>query len=274
MKKIGAFLLLLFVFGSISAQSPYCLNWKTDGYLLGGSAVVLGVDLGLNLKLKGLSEANLMSLDVAQINGFDRFATSNYSAAASMRSDVLLWSTVGMAASNVFVYPALQPKGESWDQMITVGVMLAETNLLTYGLTEFVKSLTLRPEPYVYNAEVDMVTKKGVDARKSFFSGHTSLSAANGFFAARVFCDYYPESRWKPLAWALGATLPAWTGWERIQAGKHFPTDVLAGYVLGALCGYFIPHLHKKRPSNKFMAVGLVPMASPAYSGLALHLDF
>ena len=85
------------------------------------------------------------------------------------------------------------------------------------------------------------------DARKSFFSGHTSMTAANSFYAAKVYADMYPDSKWKPWVWTAAALLPAVTAQQRMAAGKHFFTDVLVGYGVGALIGWGIPQLHLQR---------------------------
>ena len=39
--------------------------------------------------------------------------------------------------------------------------------------------------------------------------------------------------------------LPAVTGYLRFKAGKHFPTDIIVGYGVGATIGYLVPELHK-----------------------------
>jgi undecaprenyl-diphosphatase len=57
----------------------------------------------------------------------------------------------------------------------------------------------------------------------SFPSGH----ATTGFALATVLSLWYPRGAW---AWGLGAVL---VGWSRIVLGSHFPSDVLAGAVLG-----------------------------------------
>ena len=41
--------------------------------------------------------------------------------------------------------------------------------------------------------------------------------------------------------------IPAITGYLRVKAGKHYPTDTIAGYLLGATAGILIPQLHKKK---------------------------
>jgi undecaprenyl-diphosphatase len=43
------------------------------------------------------------------------------------------------------------------------------------------------------------------------------------------------------LATSLTASVSVW----RVRAGKHFPTDVIAGAFAGAGIGVVVPHLHR-----------------------------
>jgi hypothetical protein len=47
------------------------------------------------------------------------------------------------------------------------------------------------------------------DARKSFFSGHASMTACNTFFAAKIWSDMHPNSKLKPWVWTAAAAVPA-----------------------------------------------------------------
>jgi len=60
-------------------------------------------------------------------------------------------------------------------------------------------------------------------ALASFPSGHTTTA----FALATVLSLWYPRGRW---VWGGGAVL---VGWSRLILGSHFPSDVLAGAVLG-----------------------------------------
>jgi undecaprenyl-diphosphatase len=77
------------------------------------------------------------------------------------------------------------------------------------GAGEFFAAFPCVPVPY---------------ALASFPSGH----ATTAFALATVLSLWYPRGRW---VWGAGAVL---VGWSRIVLGSHFPSDVLAGAVLGA----------------------------------------
>lgn len=67
----------------------------------------------------------------------------------------------------------------------------------------------------------------------SFPSGHATASAALYGFIAFILCKLYPHSKRLVL---VGTTLIILCiGFSRLYLGVHFPTDVIAGYLVGAL---------------------------------------
>ena len=65
--------------------------------------------------------------------------------------------------------------------------------------------------------------------------------ATFSFFTAKVFSDTNPNSKLRPWVWSSAALLPAVTGYLRVKGGKHFPTDVIVGYAVGAAIGILVP---------------------------------
>lgn len=63
----------------------------------------------------------------------------------------------------------------------------------------------------------------------SFPSGHTCAA----FAFAVALCMTQPQRWAKGAALALAALM----GFSRLYVGVHFPSDVLAGAVIGSLCG-------------------------------------
>lgn len=201
----------------------------------GGVSVTL---LGNYLKVK-VPEMMLADLKLKGTNSFDRIAIGYSSKNAAQLSDQTLLVSTGL--------PLLLLSGrEPRKDFGKIVLLFSQTMLINQGLTDIIKSVSLRPRPYLYDENLDPSTLLHSNDRASFLSGHTSGSAAASFFFARVFSDYYPTSKLKPYVWALAAGMPALTGYLRVRGGKHYPTDVLAGYLMGAGIGYFIPVLHKK----------------------------
>lgn len=261
--------LLLFFLPLILPAQPYKLDLKREAWIGGAGLVFLAADLGLSTALEPLRAQDIAALDPAAVWGPDRSALKRYSMAADLRSDVAL--AVSATAAGVSGLLALDGKPFQREGVV-LGVLWLETNVLAIGGTLFCKDAVHRARPFVYNTAVPLGPKLEKDARRSFFSGHTSLAAANTFFAAKVFSDYFPESPWKPMVWGLAAALPAWTGLERYLAGKHFPSDALAGYGFGALCGWLIPHLH--RSAGDPSSLQILPFSGNESAGVSLLLEF
>lgn len=233
------FLIGLNIVPSYAQESPYQLTKKLDWTLTG-----IGVGLyagGFFVKdavdVPTLEMIN--QLDVNNLPSFEQFATKNWSTASNDLSDVFLIGSIVLPLST------LVDKNIRKD-VVTLGVIFSEAALISISLADLSKGLSKRYRPFVYNPNAPLDEKLKQSARFSFFSGHTSESAMVSFLTAKVLSDYYPGAKWLPYTWTLAAIYPAVTGYLRIKAGKHFVTDVVAGYAAGALIGYLVPHLHKK----------------------------
>ncbi len=265
MKNIPSLLLLLStLMGSApacGAQSPYALSWKRDGIWWGSGALVLGLGQFFKSRTPIYTLEELASFDPQTLNAFDRKATTFNSLAAHRASDVLWYGSHALPL-------AFLAGQKTRSEFGRIALLYGETVVLNAGLTLLTKSTFRRPRPYVYDPEVEPARKQTVNARASFVSGHTSMTAANAFFFASVFSDYHPESPWKPVVWAGAVAVPAVTGYLRVRAGRHFPTDVLAGYALGASIGYLVPHLHCREPKIGTGKVRVLLAPNAAYFSL------
>ncbi len=184
------------------------------------------------------------SLPLPKINRFDRRTLDNYSLAAKNLSDVLLYAGTAFPLT---LLASSKLKGNQLEYLF----MYAETAALNGSLTFLMKSATDRRRPYYYNNEVPDEERLHLDARKSFFSGHASHTAALSFFTARVYNDLYPDSRWRYWVWSGAIALPAVTGYLRVQAGRHYPSDVITGYMVGAGIGLLVPAIHKVKLNSE-----------------------
>lgn len=98
-------------------------------------------------------------------------------------------------------------------------------DLLVVNVT--IKPLVSRPRPWlVMEGFENLLTSRDPN---SFPSGHTCAAFA---FAAAV-CVTAPK-KWMKAAALIAAAL---MGCSRLYVGVHYPSDVLAGAVIGTLCG-------------------------------------
>src|SRR5262245_3465650 len=90
----------------------------------------------------------------------------------------------------------------------------------------------------------------------SFPSGHT----AGAFAAASVFAGMYREEHpWVP--WAAYGTASL-VGMSRIALGRHFPSDVFVGALVGNSFGRMV--LSRRNPQENSASSGIVPFYDPA----------
>jgi membrane-associated phospholipid phosphatase len=221
------------------AQSPYEISWRKDGFITAGSVLALAVGLAVSSDVAPLTEEEINHLSRDDVNPFDRPATYNYSEAANTAGDVAVWTCLSLPATFLFSAHVRDDAG-------AVVLMYAETILLSNGINQIVKGAVPRIRPFVYNPDAPLEKKTAANARKSFYSSHAANAFASAVFFATVFSDYFPSSKWKPYVWGGSLLAAAITGYLRIEAGMHFPTDVLVGAGAGAAIGLLIPRWHRR----------------------------
>ncbi|HEX6429989.1 MAG TPA: phosphatase PAP2 family protein [Niastella sp.] len=124
------------------------------------------------------------------------------------------------------------------------GLYLAESaaaaTFITYGMKYSFK----RSRPYM---KIDGLSAAGTGNSPSFPSGHTSVA----FSSAMSLYLAYPK--WYVAVPAF--TYAASVGYSRMYLGVHYPSDVLAGAVIGAGSAWLMykanKWLFKKKPSLK-----------------------
>ncbi|MEO1625110.1 MAG: phosphatase PAP2 family protein [Bacteroidota bacterium] len=240
MKKPLSLLVFLLFSCLCTAQSPYEVSWGLDGPLLGSGIGVLATSHFLGKKMEAFDESAIGQLRRESVGPFDRSTTYRWSTTAQKHSDILVYSS--------FALPTLLlADSEVNNNPKEFTLIYLETLVINTALTNLLKNTAKRTRPYVYNPDptIPFNLKLKKDARRSFFSGHTSTAASMSFLTARMYSDFHPDSKARPYIWAGAAIIPAATGYLRVRGGKHFPTDVITGYVVGSLLGIFLPALHK-----------------------------
>lgn len=274
---------LLFVFHYLAAkaqpeQFPYSLYWKKE-ILITGAGFALqkgGTFIG---NTRDYYNYDYGDAERRRIPFCDKWSVNYFSENAAKKSDVAKRSGNVMAlliVSNEFLndlksFDPNTPRVSRrlWQSRgIIVLTMFAETKLITSGMINISKGVVHRFRPYVYSHN-HPGEESTVYSTQSFFSGHTAKTAAAAFFAAKVYSDIYPDSKWKNVIWVTAATIPAVTGALRIKAGRHFLSDVVLGYTVGAAVGLLVPHLHKNK-KNEPRNVQLLPLYNKDVKGISL----
>ncbi|SOC80202.1 PAP2 superfamily protein [Salinimicrobium sediminis] len=249
-------------------ESPYKTSWAVD-------APYLGISIGLNVlgfKLiqdkDPLTLEEMNDLDKNDVPRIDRFLAGNYNENAD---DISYYPFYGSFAVPVIMMltPDLSPHAGQ------ISVLFVESMATTGAFFTLSAGLIDRPRPLTYNTSLPDELRTEASAQRSFIGGHTAATASATFFAAKIYNDFYPDSRAKPYIWTAAAVIPAYVGYLRSKSGKHFLTDNIAGYVVGAASGILVPEFHKKKNENFRMTPAMgVDLRGNEYQGISLGYRF
>ena len=237
-------ILLAFATPSTASQVregfPYELDQRLDVGLTAGGVALFAGAAAAYWGQEPLTAEEIEGLDPADINGFDRSATTQWSPTARDVSNALVLPLMAVPLGLAIATPGSR---QSW----TVAAMYGEVLLIGNGLGELLNGVTNRTRPFVYNDDLDIPGEAPfeVEARRSFPSGHTANAFAAAVFLSSVYAKLHPGSSAKTWVWAGSLTLAATTGYMRYQGGKHFPTDIISGAIIGSLVGWGVPKLHE-----------------------------
>lgn len=165
-------------------------------------------------------------------------------------SDKLRDATTIFALGSALAAPAENWAARGERLGVNLGVMLVE-GALTTGL----KEATGRERPDELGD-------------RSFPSGHTAQAASRMSLTAHNLAidTWDPLPRRAMQVGVLGMT--AATGWARVEAAKHFPSDVLVGAALGNLVANFA-----ERWWRPVLPAGAMLRALPSNDGVIVRLE-
>ena len=127
--------------------------------------------------------------------------------------------------------------------LLTIGLLIVTSDQLTVVLFKNTVH-RLRPCHRVdLRALIHLVG--GCGGEYGFLSSHAANCFAIASMLVVSFNNALPRLKYILFPWAL------FVGYSRIYNGVHFPTDVLAGALFGALLGYVFSILYKRVESRK-----------------------
>ncbi|MBC7933961.1 MAG: phosphatase PAP2 family protein [Rhizobacter sp.] len=188
-------------------------------------------------------EAEIVALNPDDLNSIDRSTANNNSEKAKAASDKFFYCSMSAPLFLLFDKKIRKDAGK-------VGLLYLEAMAITGTIYTSSSMIARRFRPYTYNANVEMARRRGGGGRNSFPAGHPAVVATSIFFMAKVYSDYHPEMKNKWILYTVAGGASLATGLLRIQAGQHFPTDVMVGIPVGILSGILVPHFHKNRENR------------------------
>lgn len=245
---------------------PFSLNPINEGIQLGVGGLLSGSALICDkfVHIKN-NDFNPDDLDKSKISGLEQIFMRPYSKPLHIVGTGVMALT--MATPAVF---AVLP-GKEW---LTIGTMYLETMLLANGIKEWMKLLVYRTRPYMYFDDYPQSKVDDGDWNCSFPSGHTTFAFAAAAFSTIVFCQCFPDSKWKYAVAGGAFGLAAITGVFRMLSGNHFLTDVLVAAVIGTACGFVVPYLHTQSFYSKFEKKSGSASANVTPAGLSFSYNF
>lgn len=251
-------------FGRVRAR------WALDASITAGAGIPV---LVLNRWVGPQLSRPALPTDPPELGRVDAIASGRYDPRVSTATDVMV--AVALAAaplvSLVDGHWAAQSVGTSsrrrafakkWGTAVLVE---AESVAIAGLVTNVMKHAIGRPRPYTTLAEADVAARdrddlahdlRAAGRSHSFPSGHSTLAfAAVTSLATILTLDAPPTRRAKvviALAWSLGLLTAGTTAALRVVAGKHYPSDIVAGSAIGAAVGVATPLLHARRRLWRF----------------------
>ncbi|WP_394825805.1 phosphatase PAP2 family protein [Pendulispora albinea] len=227
---------------------PFAVQPITDGAIVAvnaGFAGLLDLVMGTGeLRAQQISP----TFEPSSLLEIDRGAISQH-----VDPNAAMYSNIGMGVA--LGYAILDPIASAFREKsartaLVDGILYAETITITIGVTNLAKIAVRRPRPSAYVAAQEQkhdptYANPDTDSSLSFFSGHSSVSAAISATATYLAFVRSPRTARPWITLIAGTALTSFVAFERVRAGKHFPTDVIAGALAGAGIGVLVPHFHR-----------------------------
>jgi len=255
MKRIPLLLILLWVNTAHGQPDSGKIYFAKPLYELPASAALLTASsFGFKAldKASSFTAEDLKKLDPGKVNAFDRniiFKNPAKAKTAQKNSDLFL--NISIASPVILMLDKKIRK--DWLDLLSLYAVTHVVDNAIYFISAFP---VRRARPYTYNTAIPEEERIGKAKSNSFFSGHTSFSSTATFFLAKVFTDYHQVKGWKRIGiYTIASVPPALVAYYRTEAGKHFRTDVILGFAVGAASGILVPELHRKLQQKKNITI-------------------
>ena len=221
------------------------LRWPKDATFVGAGVAMIAGSRLMDVSVRPVPPEGF---DPAVLSwSLDRDQVGKLSPQAADASDI---ASAASVAYPMVIALVSQPSGERFTGTLRRSVIYLESFLLATGTSSLIKNSVDRPRPYTYVPENQRqdpnydVTKD--EAFQSMPSSHASSSFCGAAFAMTDNLLTRPHASWPERVGVAftGGFLAGMTSVLRVSAGKHFPSDVLAGGAIGMASGITVPLAH------------------------------
>ena len=238
LKKIA---LILFIFSTLFSEEkdkgyPFQFSYERDVPLLAGG---IGIQLWGHYQL--ISAPDIQPYENRNPLFWDKPFEGTYNELPGQMSNYFL----GAAIYPLWIYYGADASENRRLSIAKDLLLLSEVLFWSSGLNLWVRSSQLWSRPLRYSDEPSDEIKNKAEATGSFYSGHAANSFAVATFLSYTFKKKYPNHKgFSSVVWSSYG-LASLVSVLRVSAGKHYPTDIVAGAAIGSFFGWFVPWLHE-----------------------------
>lgn len=233
------------------------LNWKVE-------IIIVLVLIALSYTATELMEAkksrfttftmgSFTPSDIEELNAIDRSFAGRWDVAAKDMGKYFRNTAIYLIPISLLLFRG------SIKRRLVLFFIFAQGYSLTESLTGIAKGLVERYRPFTYRSTEGVEQLAAGDKEKfledivstdvvnSFFSGDVSMATYGFAFFAMAFSLMYTNKSTKTLVWILAAAAIITGAYLRALSGKHFPTDVLTGALVGCFVACAILNWHRNK---------------------------
>jgi membrane-associated phospholipid phosphatase len=230
------------------ATRYYDANPKLDGILL-SSAVSMGILGQWRYRQMTPYQGDFSSENLLP---WDKPFAGQHSLQAARASDYML----GFSAVPITLWTTEWLQG-SMDsrEYATTWLMATEVLLLQSGLNLAVRSLQVWPRPFMLGNKGSAQERSSAQASGSFYSGHASGAFSVAAFSSALYATRHSQGYSKYVFTAGAFSIASSVAILRVMAGKHYPSDVIVGALVGSFIGWLVPALHEVQESESPLGI-------------------
>ncbi len=169
------------------------------------------------------------------LGSFDALSHDDFSQTAAAASDAML--VLGLSAP--LLLELGRNDGDTGRRLGAYAGGVAASGLVAAAM----KELWRRPRPYNFHRDPAVhayARRAGKDATVSFPSGHTALTFAAAAAGGWIYASGSDDTTARAGVWFGGAAVAGATAVLRVRAGRHYPSDVMMGMLIG-VAGVAVP---------------------------------